>query len=62
MEKAYYELMPYGPYVMVSVLAKFRPSMGNFFLVTIFLILKKPSCLKNCPLSESAIFRLLARR
>ena len=45
---------------MDSVLAKFRPNMGNFFLVTIFLILKKPSCLKNCPLSENAIFRLLS--
>ena len=43
-----------------SVLAKFRPIMGNFFRVTIFLILKKPSGVKNCPLSENAIFRLLS--
>ena len=44
------------------VLAKFRPIMGNFFRVTIFLILKKPSGVKNCPLSENAIFRLLSWR
>ena len=44
---------------MVSVLAKFKPNIGNFFPVAIFQILKKPTCVKNCPLSEYAIFIFL---
>ena len=44
---------------MVSVLAKFRPNMGNFFPVAIFRILKKPTSVKKCPLSEYAIFIFL---